>query len=334
MRGVRTLAGLAVTLAASMPATTAHADAGGISAWLPGMYGSLAAVPGSPGFALGVIYYHSSVRGGGDAPFFLGSRLVVGLDGDANLGFVSPSYTFHDRFLGASLTVSVAAAFGRPVASISGTLTGPLGNTISGSRTDGVTSYSDLFPQATLKWNFGVHNIMTYMMGVIPVGDYDPTRLANTGIGHGAIDWGAGYTYFDPTKGHEFSIVGGFTYNFINPDTQYQNGVDFHVDWAASQFLTKQLHIGIVGYLYNQIGCDSGAGATLGCFRSRVAGIGPQAGYIIPMGEWQGYVNLKGYWEFAHQNRPEGWNLWLTFAISQAAPHPAPPPPRKPVVWK
>lgn len=99
---------------------------------------------------------------------------------------------------------------------------------------------------------------------------------------------------------------------------------------VASQFLSKQLHFGLVGYLYNQLGCDSGAGAILGCFRSRVAGIGPQVGYIIPMGEWQGYLNLKGYHEFAHQNRPEGWNVWVTFALACAAE----PPPRAPVIRK
>lgn len=36
----------------------------------------------------------------------------------------------------------------------------------------------------------------------------------------------------------------------------------------------------------------------------------------------QGYVNVKAYKEFAAQNRPEGWNAWLTFAISPAAPEP------------
>ncbi len=42
----------------------------------------------------------------------------------------------------------------------------------------------------------------------------------------------------------------------------------------------------------------------------------------------QGYVNLKGYGEFDHDNRPDGWNLWLTFVLSPAPPaaEPAPPP--------
>jgi len=34
----------------------------------------------------------------------------------------------------------------------------------------------------------------------------------------------------------------------------------------------------------------------------------------------QSYINVKGYKEFAAQNRPEGWNAWLTFAISPKSP--------------
>jgi hypothetical protein len=37
----------------------------------------------------------------------------------------------------------------------------------------------------------------------------------------------------------------------------------------------------------------------------------------------QGYINIKGFKEFAAQNRPEGWNTWLTFAISPVAPEQA-----------
>ncbi len=57
-----------------------------------------------------------------------------------------------------------------------------------------------------------------------------------------------------------------------------------------------------------------------GGFKSRVLGIGPQVGYLFPVGDAQGYVNLKGYGEFDAANRPSGWNVWLTFAISPAAP--------------
>ena len=123
---------------------------------------------------------------------------------------------------------------------------------------------------------------MTYATGDISVGAYNPSRLANLGNGHGAIDAGGGYTYFNPQTGREFSAVTGFTYNFTNPDTDYQNGVNWHLDWGMSQFLSKQTHVGLVGYFYNQLTADRGAAAFLGDNRSRVNGIGPQIGHIIP----------------------------------------------------
>ena len=73
-----------------------------------------------------------------------------------------------------------------------------------------------------------------------------------------------------------------------------------------------------MGYLYNQASCDGGSGDRVGCFQSRVAGAGGQLGYTIPMGELEGNVNVRAYKEFAAANRPEGWNLWLTYTLSPA----------------
>ena len=70
-----------------------------------------------------------------------------------------------------------------------------------------MTGFGDLYPQAILRWNNGVNNWMAYATGDIPVGAYNSTNLANIGIGHGAVDAGGGYTYFDPQTGHEFSAV-------------------------------------------------------------------------------------------------------------------------------
>jgi hypothetical protein len=49
---------------------------------------------------------------------------------------------------------------------------------------------------------------MTYLTGNIPVGTYDAKRLANLGLGQGAVD-GGGYTYLDPRTGREFAAVTG-----------------------------------------------------------------------------------------------------------------------------
>jgi hypothetical protein len=123
---------------------------------------------------------------------------------------------------------------------------------------------------------------------------------------------------------------GSWQVTTLHEHTNYQNGINMHLDWGASQFLTKQWQVGLVGYWYQQLSCDSGSGNRVGCFESRVVGIGPQIGYIFPISkEWQGYINLKGYGEFAAQNRAEGWNAWLTFVISPAAPGEAPPSARR-----
>ena len=210
---------------------------------------------------------------------------------------------------------------GRNEASVDATLTGlgPLGASISRGRCDAVTGFGDLLPLVSLRWNAGVNNYMTYITGDIPVGNYDPTRLANLGLGHGAVDGGFGYTYFNPQTGNEFSAVLGFTYNLENQKTDYKNGIDMHLDWGASKFLTKQIQVGLVGYVYDQITPDSGSGDRVGSFESRVIGVGPQVGFIFPVGDMQGYLNLKGYKEFDADHRPDGWNAWLTFVISPAA---------------
>jgi len=91
--------------------------------------------------------------------------------------------------------------------------------------------------------------------------------------------------------------------------------------------LTEQLNAGIAGYVYREIGCDSGAGARLGCFQSQVAGIGPQIGFSFPVGGLDGYINLRAYKEFSAENRPQGWNAWVTLSLT---PQETPEKPQKP----
>jgi hypothetical protein len=68
---------------------------------------------------------------------------------------------------------------------------------------------------------------------------------------------------------------------------------------------------------------DKGAPLILGDFKSNVIGVGPQVGYLFPVGSMQGYVNVKAYYEFNANNRAKGWSTWLTLAISPAMPPPA-----------
>ncbi|TWA99349.1 hypothetical protein FBZ96_104324 [Bradyrhizobium stylosanthis] len=340
MRMTRAFVAIALLAAASAP-TIAAADETGISFWLPGTFGSLAATPQQPGWSAAAIYYHTSVSAGGDVarsreiqigrfPANLTATVNANVNAHVDLGLLNATYVFATPVLGGQASASLIGIYGANTTSLNGSLTGTLTTPLGplpfsrfDSISDSVTGFGDLIPQFALRWNAGVNNYMTYVTGDIPVGAYQSGRLANIGIGHGAIDAGGGYTYFNPQTGREFSGVLGFTYNFENPDTKYQSGVDMHFDWGASQFLTKQVQVGLVGYVYKQLGCDSGSGDRVGCFRSQVASIGPQIGFIFPVGDMQGYLNFKGYGEFAAENRPAGWNAWVTFAVSPAAPPPA-----------
>jgi hypothetical protein len=180
-------------------------------------------------------------------------NLNLNLEALPNLILASPTYVFAPPVLDGQLAVSLAGATGRSIGGLSGTLTvSALGATATtqGAIEDARDGFADLYPEASLRWHNGVHIWMVYGMGDIPVGAYNSTRLANFGIGHGAADVGGAYTYFDEKAGHEFSATTGITYNLVNPSTGYQNGIDWHLDWGASKFLTKNLQIGAVGYVY------------------------------------------------------------------------------------
>jgi hypothetical protein len=296
----------------------ASADEAGVSFWLQGQFGSFAAAPSNPGWSFESTFYHATAVASPSTSFARGGGFQVGVKSPTDFVMVTPTYVFATPVLGGQAAVGMTALYGRNTTSVSETLTGPGGASLSGSRSDYVLGFGDLYPAATLKWNHDVHNFMLYATAAVPVGIYDPTRLASMGLGHWAADSGVGYTYLNEQVGFEWSAVVGFTYNFINPYTQYRSGIDAHVDWAISPYLTEKLHIGAVGYVYNQLTDDSGASPALGGFKSRVVGVGPQIGFFFPIGGREAYLNLRAYSEFDTKNRLEGWTAYVTFSVEAA----------------
>jgi hypothetical protein len=332
-------------LAFAALATTSNnsrADEDGVSFWLPGFFGSLASTPQQPGWSLASIYYHTDVSASGNAAVSreitigrfnptLNINVNANVNAKADLGVFAPSYVFGTPFFGGQASAAVLGIYGRNDTALNGTIGGTLAGLPLPTQTVALqqttVGFGDVIPQFAVRWNAGVNNYMTYITGDVPVGKYSSSNLANIGIGHGALDGGAGYTYFNPQTGNEFSATFGLTGNFKNQSTGYTNGIDSHLDLGASKFVTKQLQLGLVGYYYQQLTADSGCAPVLCPFKSRVAGIGPQIGYIFPVGTMQGYLNLKAYKEFDAENRPDGWNAWVTLVISPAAPAaPASPP--------
>src|SRR5262249_23213190 len=163
------------------------ADEGGVSVWLPGFFGSLAASPLQPGWSLTSIYYHTTVSAGADVakareitigqiPVNLNANLSASLNARADLALALPSYTFATPVFGAQATVGVMGVYGRTSTSLAGTLSGTLTTPLAtlpfsrfDSISDAVTGFGDVYPLASLRWNNGVHNVMTYVFGDVPV---------------------------------------------------------------------------------------------------------------------------------------------------------------------
>jgi len=308
----RPLAAACFGAAAVLASSPALADEGGVPFWFSGQYASLAAVPTTPGWSLPMQGYYYSGDASSSKSFTRGDSATLGLKSQTGLLLAQPTYAPETKVLGGQAALGLGFGYGKNTtqADISVSLRGTeLG------RSDSVWGLTDLYPMASLAWNSGVHNWMTYVTGDIPVGAYDSKRLANLGIGHAAIDAGGGYTYLDQKTGREFSAVVGLTYNWKNSDTNYKNGIDSHLDWAVSQFLSANWEVGVAGYVYYQLSGDSGSGAKLGAFKSRVAAIGPEVGYAFTIGGLPAYANLRGYWEFWAQNRVEGYALFATISI-------------------
>jgi hypothetical protein len=295
--------------------STAAADEAGVSFWLPGQYAGFAAEPGKPGLSFEAAFYHATASTQRNASFDRDANIQLGMKSPSDFLMLTPTYTFDTSVFGAQPALGMTALVGRNVTSVSATLIGPGGGTLSGSRSDSVVGFGDLSPTATLKWSEGIHNVMVYATAGIPVGLYNTDRLAALGLGHWSVDGGAGYTYYNEKAGIEFSAVAGLTYNFINPYTQYRSGDDFHLDLSFSPYVSETMHIGAVGYIYQQVSGDSGSGAMLGDFKSRVAGVGPQVGFFVPVGDREGYLNLRAYYEFAAEHRLDGWNMFVTFSV-------------------
>jgi hypothetical protein len=75
--------------------------------------GSFAAVQGTPGWSLPVVYYHTSADADRGRSFRHGTRITGGLEVDADLLMAVPTYVFSTPVVGAQATFSMATLIGR-----------------------------------------------------------------------------------------------------------------------------------------------------------------------------------------------------------------------------
>ena len=300
-------------LAASLGfASTANADQSGTPFWISGQFASLAAVPPSPGWSVNLTAYGYNGSVSAEKQLPIGRAITLGARERSPSLSIEPGYAPSQTLLGGQPFISMSFGLGGNRVQADVTVSGFAAQV---NRTDSLWAGTDLYPFASLGWTHGNDNWMAYLTGDIPTGAYQASRLANTGIGHGAIDAGGSYTYYHANSEMEFSATAGLTYNWENTHTDYKNGIDSHLDWAASRFVSPNWELGVAGYVYYQLTGDSGSGAKLGPFKSHVAAVGPEIGYQFTVGGQQWYANLRGYWEFWAQNRYEGYAIFATLNI-------------------
>ena len=135
----------AFLVAAACTTDKALADEDGVSFWIPGFFGSLAAVPQQPGWSLTSILYNTNVSASGNAAVAREIRLgqlpkfTVSVSGSANvhadatIGFVAPTYVFATPFLGGQASATLLFGYGNNDTSLNatGTATALLPNPIS-----------------------------------------------------------------------------------------------------------------------------------------------------------------------------------------------------------
>jgi len=197
------------------------------------------------------------------------------------------------------------------------TLAGPAGGTATGFIEDSVTAIGDPVLGAMIGWSSGNFHFQTGLAINVPVGDYQDGEISNIAFNHWGTDVYSAITWLDPAIGLDISAVAGVTFNSENPATNYRNGNEFHLEWAAVQHFNERFDAGLVGYYYNQISDDVGSGSS-GPFRGEVAAIGATIGWNLQIGELPVATRLKYFHEFDAKNRAEGDAVFMTISLPLA----------------
>jgi hypothetical protein len=321
---------IAVIFAGGSPRMATAAE-GGTSIYLLGFRGSFSGYVPPPGkyFQSDTVYYQGEAKGsrsasGNVANFDISGVLVSEVEAEILLEILTGTWVANREIFGGHFGLSLTQPFGwaevtaGAAASISvgGGPIGP-GLTIAGggSATDDLLSYGDPFLTALIGWHAGNFHWNANVGVNIPVGDWKLGRLANLGFNRWALDTGVAVTWLDQTRGLEFTVAPGVTFNVENPDTNYRTGTEFHVEFAAMKNLGKKVAVGVTGYHYQQLTGDSGSGALLGDFKGRVTGIGPKLVVNFNVRGVPVSANARWIHEFNVERRLEGNTGMMTIAI-------------------
>ena len=289
---------------------TVIADEGGTAHVLPGANATLVdLVPTKPGAFLKPMYMN--YRGSATAQIPTAAGLAANLDATANTFVLGGGYTFEQPVLGGA-HYTAAAFLPYTWLQISGNLQTPGGPVRTQSNVSGLGDLTVV--PVMLAWKTGNWQIDALMPIYAPTGSYQEGRLGNPGLNYWTFDPMVGVAYSNQKSGFNAMLHAGYAINTENPDTNYHSGSLLHFDGAIQQILPAGpgfLTLGVEGFYFDQVTCDSGSGAVLGCFKGLTAGLGPVLGYVLPVGKQSLVFELKWLAETDTKNRLEGDYIWL-----------------------
>jgi hypothetical protein len=304
--------------AAMLSTLPAKAAEFGTGPWVKGytdIFGGI--VPPVPGFYFRTDAYH--YEGSVDATIFNGFA-QVGVEQDYTATIAALTYVTPWKILGGTYAVAIVpsvVAMDVDVGIGIPQFTGPLGMRTFGpfNFTTGDTNLAlgdSAFAPLVIGWNAGNFHWNVGVFGFAPTGDYSKKQLANTSLNHWAVMNRIAATYYNPKTGWQVNGAAIYSVNWENPATNYETGNILNLDGAIVKNFGRW-GVGAVGYAMIQTTGDSGSGARLGSFESRVFGAGPILSYTL--GDPRNPLTFiaKYYQEFGAENTFEGHTFDLAF---------------------
>lgn len=294
----------------------ALATEGGASLYVPGLKSATSGIIPPPGFYFENDFYSYSGRLSAGKTTQLGGAVLGNVKVQARVDFLTATWVTPAEILGGNLGFAATLPFGEPRVSAGALIAAPrLGRLFGGKLRDGEFLVGDPVLSSFIGWHKGNFHWQIGGSVSIPSGSYRDGELSNLSFNRPIGDIYAAVTWLDPGIGLDISGSAGFEINGKNAATQYRSGNAFHADLAISQYLTKELSVGLLAAHYQQVGRDSGTGAALGAYRGRTTAVGATISYSFKVAGTPVSTRIKVLREVKVENRPQGTIALVTVAF-------------------
>ena len=277
---VCTIVVLALGVFLVQPSSVFAAESG-MGHYVPGALADFADMAPPSGLALTswYNYYHGSTS----IQIPVGGLLTTNLSATSNAEMLGAIYTSPYGILDGKFAAGLIIPY--VWLDVKGSVTGPSGRSVK--RSDSADGIGDMIlVPFWLNWNCGDFKWAVLLDIYAPTGEYHTGQLANVGLNYWTFEPMVQFSYISKKIGLEISATAGFDFNTINNETDYQSGDVFHIDATLAEHLPffgyGIIGIGANAFYWKQVNGDSGSGAELGPFETKMIGIGPVLSYISP----------------------------------------------------